>query len=139
MCTICGKTYAKINGHLRIAHGLNKKLIECSECGKGFLLRRDLISHINNIHRKEKPYSCIKCKKSYTGTKGLLHHVCGQLEASHVCEICSKRFTFKQYLEKHMTVHSDTAKYACFRCGRKYKYPTGLVRHKRMCTPKEFW
>ena len=45
------------------------------------------------------------------------------------CDICNFRFTSKQFLQRHLTVHTNERKYKCELCSRAYKYRKGLNRH----------
>lgn len=48
-----------------------------------------------------------------------------------VCEICEARFTSKQFLKRHSSVHSEERKFKCEMCSLTYKYRKGLNRHYR--------
>jgi len=54
------------------------------------------------------------------------------------CSLCSKAFTTKQRLEKHLTSHSDKRLYTCDfpGCCKKFKTKTNLNQHKCFHFPK---
>lgn len=45
------------------------------------------------------------------------------------CQNCNLAFKSKQFLQRHMTSHSDTREFSCQFCERTYKYKKGLNRH----------
>jgi uncharacterized Zn-finger protein len=45
------------------------------------------------------------------------------------CSLCSLSFTSKQFLQRHMTSHSDIREFSCQICSKTYKYKKGLNRH----------
>lgn len=49
-----------------------------------------------------------------------------------VCPVCSIAFKIKQFLQRHMTVHSEVRNFQCDVCGKTYKYNKGLNRHKQL-------
>ena len=45
------------------------------------------------------------------------------------CELCELRFTTKQFLQRHLIVHTEERNYPCTLCPNSYKYKKGLNRH----------
>lgn len=45
------------------------------------------------------------------------------------CTICDLAFKSKQFLQRHMTSHSDDRNHLCLYCEKSYKYRKGLNRH----------
>jgi len=57
-CTICGKVVKNIVNHTLTVHGSEEdKKFKCHICGKGFIMRDKLTSHIA-IHSEERPFVC---------------------------------------------------------------------------------
>ncbi|NXO29127.1 ZFP27 protein, partial [Cisticola juncidis] len=50
-----------------------KKPHKCSECGKSFRWRSELIAHWR-IHKGERPYECGECGKSFFNNSNLIVH-----------------------------------------------------------------
>merc|ERR1719438_559669 len=45
--------------HMRTTHTLDKdKSFQCTDCGKGFALKKSLVKHTMNVHLKLRPYKC---------------------------------------------------------------------------------
>lgn len=45
------------------------------------------------------------------------------------CTLCKRAFKSKQFLQRHMTSHSDAREFSCQFCEKSYKYKKGLNRH----------
>lgn len=69
----------------------------------------NMLKHKKNVHKKP---------RRKTGSK-------------FVCEICSKKFETKPYLERHMYSHASGQPFVCDRCDQRFKHRSSLKRHKR--------
>lgn len=49
-----------------------------------------------------------------------------------VCGVCGRLFKSRQFLSRHLTVHSDLREFACDICGKSYKYKKGVNRHRQL-------
>lgn len=47
----------------------------------------------------------------------------------YACCLCKLAFKSKQFLQRHMTSHSDAREFSCQFCQKTYKYKKGLNRH----------
>ena len=47
----------------------------------------------------------------------------------HICPKCSKSFSLKKYLEKHMKVHNEETPYSCQRCDESFLKQDDLIKH----------
>ena len=57
-CSICGKVVKNIVNHTLTVHGSEEdKRFKCHICGKGFILKDKLVSHLA-IHSDARPYVC---------------------------------------------------------------------------------
>ena len=52
------------------------------------------------------------------------------MDRPYECSVCNRSFKLKQFLQRHMTVHTDERKFECVDCGKSYKYSKGLNRHR---------
>ena len=49
--------------------------IECGQCGKKFLTEANLITHVNDTHRKNLIWQCFVCSKTYQTEGGFYNHL----------------------------------------------------------------
>ncbi|KAJ8789806.1 hypothetical protein J1605_021764 [Eschrichtius robustus] len=113
---------------------LGEKSYICSECGKGFTVRRYLIAH-QRTHSGEKPYVCSECGKGFTVKSNLIVHQRTHTgEKPYVCSECAKGFTMKRYLVVHQRTHTGEKPYLCSECGKGFTVKSNLIVHQRSHT-----
>lgn len=105
-CDLCN--YSCISAQILFNHKkfkhLNPNKFICSECGKEFKQKNQLLVHINR-HTGAKPFECL-----YDG--------------------CSKRFNETSQRYEHMRMHTGEKPFVCPVCGHKFAYYSSLRRHK---------
>ncbi|XP_077111277.1 uncharacterized protein LOC143767138 [Ranitomeya variabilis] len=111
-----------------------KKSFSCSECGKYFNKKSDLVSH-RRTYTGEKPFSCSECRKCFT-YKGNLddHQGTHSGEKLFSCSECGKCFTYKGNLDGHQRTHTGEKPFSCSECGKCFTHKGNLVSHQRMHT-----
>uniref|UniRef100_A0A1B0FNT4 C2H2-type domain-containing protein n=1 Tax=Glossina morsitans morsitans TaxID=37546 RepID=A0A1B0FNT4_GLOMM len=75
VCQDCGVTFPRkfqLVNHARI-HG--KIPHSCTVCGKEFLQKRTLVSHMRRVHTGDQPYPCISCGEGFMTKADLNHHI----------------------------------------------------------------
>ena len=95
---------------MREEHGTKGNFnVSCCICHKKFLLRKNLIKHLRNVHKQ--------------GTNN-----------KHFCPQCGKQFYYKDDLKNHVQVHDGELKHVCKEADCKKAYSTGkaLKKHQKL-------
>ncbi|XP_073407868.1 uncharacterized protein [Dendrobates tinctorius] len=137
-CSECGKCFTlkgNLISHQRIHTRENP--YSCSECGKCFTGKRHLIRH-QKIHTGVKPYSCSQCGKCFTNkTAFVIHERIHTGEKPFSCSECGKCFTNKSAFVKHQRIHTGEKPYSCSECGKFFTFKGNLVKHQKIHTGEE--
>ena len=135
-CQICSRLFSRtrqLARHTRVAHVEKKKTgFKCHICSRLFsrqlLYQRHLMTHTG-----EKPDPCPVCNKFFRGPKDLKVHLRTHEDKRYACEICGKKISTLDVLQKHLLIHSGGEKnLICDVCGERFMWPTSLYRHKQI-------
>ena len=131
-CNICGITMKASSKANHLATHSTTKNFECDSCDKKFSVKAALTLHVRNVHLKH--LICEFCDYS-TGMEGRLreHMNIHSTNQPFTCDICSRRFKKKDYLDNHMvSLHGDERKYKCEKCEKAFKHAKHLNEHRRI-------
>lgn len=148
ICKICNTKFKEkryLLQHLRTFHKDNSKNLLCLYCNEIFTHRCQRLRHIRKIHPEvfeENPKSskiskdklnrsCNICSKVFKTEKFLqVHNSTHHKAQSHECSKCSKKFSFKQSLERHIkAIHEDKRDFKCSECQRAFRSQYELNQH----------
>ncbi|PIO32072.1 hypothetical protein AB205_0161390 [Aquarana catesbeiana] len=131
-CSECGKAFmwkSDLLHHQRYHTGYYR--FSCSECGKRFSSKSLLLRH-QRSHSGERPFSCSQCGKSFITKSDLVTHVKGHIGLRpHVCTECGQSFTNKANLTIHLRCHTGERPFSCSECGKCFARRATLRIHQR--------
>ena len=78
--------------------------IRCDICFSNFTEKLGLKTHIEAIHKENKPYKCDICDVNFAERVNYKKHVKSVHEGvTHKCNICDKIFTQNAHLTRHIS------------------------------------
>ncbi|KAH1003740.1 hypothetical protein HUJ04_003610 [Dendroctonus ponderosae] len=119
----------------------------CPECNMVFYARSDMLTHIENEHRKQNdnyhfdPFDawtesqeCPLCNRVFPSNVALLKHkiVCDPTCLYKICKVCNK-FIKKTKLDRHIAWHKvkrKTQLYSCEKCDKTFRSLQYLKLHR---------
>lgn len=107
----------------------NYNRLRCYMCCKTLDNIHAYEAHMN-AHKSERPYGCDQCGKRFMHKAGLKSHMHQHKAKRFECSVCKKTFTYKCNMEIHKETHNEGKPYACEFCGRTFKTKSTLENHK---------
>ncbi|XP_069676003.1 gastrula zinc finger protein XlCGF26.1-like isoform X2 [Periplaneta americana] len=106
-----------------------KKKFVCIECGKQFIQKQHLISHMRT-HTGERPFMCKECGKTFAQTVHLKNHQITHTRLKPFsCSECGKCFAQNIHLKNHLSTHTGEKPYGCNLCGKTFAQNVHLKNH----------
>ncbi|XP_049980017.1 zinc finger protein 263 isoform X3 [Alexandromys fortis] len=116
------------------AHRAEKKLFECSTCGKSFRQGMHLTRH-QRTHTGEKPYKCPLCGENFSHRSNLIRHQRIHTgEKPYTCHECGDSFSHSSNRIRHLRTHTGERPYKCSQCGESFSRSSRLTSHQRTHT-----
>lgn len=169
-CVYCNReTTSKVNlkkhmqKHVKEVTGYEP--FQCEYCGKTFITKNRVLSHISYVHTKIRPIKCDICGLSFPTKAHLTRHMISHViialkidlheeiwkntgfflfqtkEKPHICSICGRKFAHKGNMMAHKRQHDgETEKtHNCSFCQatfpRKYKLLEHLAKNHETALP----
>ncbi|XP_071449250.1 uncharacterized protein [Hetaerina americana] len=106
--------------------GVKNFLHACQICNEGFAQKESLSAHMMHVHPvKGKQLGCDVSSEAFQCKSGL------DAEAiTYKCEHCSREFSLKFNLKKHIFLDNDARPHKCEVCSMTFKCKQELKRHK---------
>ncbi|XP_063380551.1 zinc finger protein 493-like isoform X2 [Cydia fagiglandana] len=130
-CEICGKEVTNLSSHRLLVHNQTALRYGCASCGRRFLSRTALATHMTS-HTQDHAFECDVCQKKFRSKPFVSRHIrqVHQKERKFQCEFCSKGFFRKSALNEHLRTHTEERPYKCEDCGKAFTWSSTLKSHR---------
>ena len=133
ICGNCGKLFKLASSLARHMYEHNQPKYHCDQCDYSCQFKSELQTH-KIVHRKNPSYKCMKanCGKWFMRNWDLTLHLQKHDGVRHDCEHegCQFSTNTKKQLKEHQKSHQDDHQHVCAKCGKGFKYRSGLKRHR---------
>lgn len=96
-----------------------------------------LTRHQNTVHKSPKQFICQYCSKSFTDRGYLSKHLRRHTnEKPYVCSVCQASFYCRSTLTVHERIHTGVRPYKCEQCNKSFVQSNQLETHRRSHDPE---
>ncbi|KAI5635105.1 zinc-finger double domain-containing protein [Phthorimaea operculella] len=93
------------------------------------------IKRLVKIQTDKISYSCKLCTKKFTYRSNLNKHIRIHTgDKPYTCEICDIKFMSRSGLEYHIRTHTGEKRFACKLCDKKFTHKSNLISHSKTHT-----
>ncbi|KAL4714839.1 hypothetical protein ACJJTC_002698 [Scirpophaga incertulas] len=104
----------------------------CEPCGLKFATKKLLEEHRESLHDKDdKSWVCEVCGKVFIHRGSLTSHVRSHLPPRFGCDQCDYKTWNKYDLNKHILIHKGEKLYQCQYCSQSYYTSSNMTSHIR--------
>ncbi|KAF5296035.1 hypothetical protein FQR65_LT10339 [Abscondita terminalis] len=124
-----------LTGHIKYMHE-NKEWFQCEVCHKSFLIKQNLIQHMNR-HEKKYAFKCQLCPREfYTNAEVKFHVLRVHQNVMYDCDICGKplatKYSLNQHKKTHEVIQKSEQRFTCEVCGKIFPHQRRLNQHLRI-------
>ncbi|BFZ23245.1 hypothetical protein BsWGS_26284 [Bradybaena similaris] len=103
----------------------------CSLCGKVVVSKAAITRHIQLTHEKKKPFECNICHRRFGYKNILMEHQNIHFGIKpYACTLCDKRFAARSNLFQHRLLHMKP--FCCYICSKRFDRDEQLQRHLKL-------
>ncbi|KAH9490086.1 hypothetical protein Btru_035179 [Bulinus truncatus] len=103
----------------------------CSLCGKVVVSKAAITRHIQLTHEKKKPFECNICHRRFGYKNILMEHQNIHFGIKpYACTLCDKRFAARSNLFQHRLLHMKP--FCCYICNKRFDRDEQLQRHLKL-------
>lgn len=113
LCEFATSTYVKVENIPKV---IVKNRFKCKDCNRKFSNPRVLADHMQQVHKKVKPFTCSECNLTLKPSNDIGKNV--------------PISVFNDLVYDHMRTHTTNKRFKCSICGLKFSQPKEVKEHK---------
>ncbi|CAC5416815.1 KRAB [Mytilus coruscus] len=134
-CNFCTMEFSSKTSHKKHKQNIHfeTKEFECEICYERFSTKYQMAGHKRSKHDMGR-YQCKNCQKMFSFPSSFKEHTgkCNNNETKvFTCETCNNQFITKRAMSVHIQSERQGRLYVRESCGKTYKYPSGLAKHRK--------
>lgn len=137
-CDQCQKIFSKKNVfNVHIKRHTEIKPHQCNICSNGFYTKLELNNHLS-VHEETRLFQCNQCEKRFKRQTHLSIHMKIHGEKRYQCDHYSKRFSTKDYCNRHMLLAHQHNTFPCYFCFRPFSQIIDKEAHEKVCKRRRY-